>query len=167
MSSLAFIGLGSNLGDRRAMLDGAISALKREPGVIVRNVSSFLETEPVGGPRGQGTYLNAAAALETTLGPFELLHVLAEIEDRFGRLRTIRWGERTLDLDLLLFDDQIIDTPELTVPHPRLTSRGFVLEPLAEIAPDAIEPVSKRTIAELLLDLDKEACVSDGQKEHR
>jgi 2-amino-4-hydroxy-6-hydroxymethyldihydropteridine diphosphokinase len=153
MLSRAWIGLGSNLGDRRGTLETAIRALREVPGVIVQRVSSFLETEPVGGPAGQGMYLNAAAALETTLDPFELLRVLQQIEAQLGRVRTIRWGARSLDLDLLLFEDSIIDTPELSVPHPRLASRRFVLEPLAELAPRAVEPVSKRTIAELLLDL--------------
>ena len=88
-------------------------------------------------------FLNAAAVLETTLDPFGLLHVLQEIEERFGRVRTVRWGERTLDLDLLLFDDRIVDTPELTIPHPRLAERRFVLEPLAEIAPEAVDPVTE------------------------
>ncbi len=153
MPSLALIGLGSNLGNRREILEGAIRALKDEPGVIVERASSFRETEPAGGPPGQGMYLNAAAALATTLDPFELLRVLQQIEARFGRVRTTHWGPRTLDLDLLLYEDRIIDTPELSVPHPRLASRKFVLEPLAEIAPRAIEPVSKRKIAELLADL--------------
>jgi 2-amino-4-hydroxy-6-hydroxymethyldihydropteridine diphosphokinase len=153
MCSRAFIGLGSNLRDRRETLEGAIRALGQVPGVILRRVSSLLETEPVGGPAGQGVYLNAAAELETTLDPFELLRVLQQIEAQFGRVRTVRWGARSLDLDLLLFEDTIIDTPELHVPHPRLASRRFVLEPLAEIAPLAVEPVSNRTIAELLLDL--------------
>jgi len=155
MSSRALIGLGSNLGDRPGILEGAIRALSEVPGVAVECVSSFVETEPVGGPPGQGIYLNAAAALVTTLDPFQLLGVLQQIEARFGRLRTIRWGARTLDLDLLLYDDAIINTPDLSVPHRRLASRRFVLEPLAEIAPLAVEPVSKRTIAELLLDLGK------------
>ncbi|MGO9469593.1 MAG: 2-amino-4-hydroxy-6-hydroxymethyldihydropteridine diphosphokinase [Isosphaeraceae bacterium] len=156
MSSRVMIGLGSNLGDRRETLEAAIRALGDVPGIIVHRVSSFRETEPVGGPAGQGMYLNAAAALETRLDPFELLRALQQIEARFGRLRTVRWGARTLDLDLLLYQDRIIDTPELKVPHPRLASRRFVLEPLAEIAPHAVEPVSKRTIAELLLDLGRE-----------
>jgi 2-amino-4-hydroxy-6-hydroxymethyldihydropteridine diphosphokinase len=156
MSSCALISLGSNLGDRRETLEEAIRVLGEVPGVIVQRVSSFLETEPVGGPPGQGMYLNAAAALETTLDPFELLGALQQIEARFGRVRSIRWGARILDLDLLLFDDSIIDTPELSVPHPRLASRRFVLKPLAQIAPLAVEPVSKRTIAELLLDLGQE-----------
>jgi 2-amino-4-hydroxy-6-hydroxymethyldihydropteridine diphosphokinase len=153
MPHLAFIALGSNLGDRRGTLEGAIAALSGTSGVVVRKVSSFHETEPVGGPPGQGLFLNAAAVLETSLDPFGLLQVLREIEERFGRTRTVRWGERTLDLDLLLFDDRVVDTPELTVPHPRLTERRFVLEPLAEVAPDTIEPVTRRTIIDLLADL--------------
>jgi 2-amino-4-hydroxy-6-hydroxymethyldihydropteridine diphosphokinase len=153
MSSIAIIGLGSNLGDRRATLDGAIAALAVTPGVGVRRVSSYHETDPVGGPPGQGRYLNAAAVLETTLDPLGLLHTLEAIEARFGRVRTVRWGERTLDLDLLLFGDRIIQTPELTVPHPRLAERRFVLEPMAEVAPDAVEPRSGRTVSELLQEL--------------
>lgn len=155
MSSRAMIGLGSNLGDRRAFLEGAIAALAASPGVQVRGVSSFRETEPVGGPPGQGPYLNAAAVLETTLDPFELLHRLQAIEARAGRVRTVRWGERTLDLDLLLFDDRVIETDELTVPHPRLAERRFVLEPLAEVAPEALEPRTGRTVSELCRELDR------------
>jgi 2-amino-4-hydroxy-6-hydroxymethyldihydropteridine diphosphokinase len=154
-SSLVFIGLGSNLGDREAALKGAIAALGQTPGVVLRSVSSFHETEPVGGPAGQGMFLNAAAVLETTLDPFALLKILQEIEARFGRVRTVHWGERTLDLDLLLFGDQIIDTPELSVPHPQFTTRRFVLEPLAEVAPTAVDPVTKRTIAEILAELNQ------------
>ena len=155
MPSRAFIGLGSNLGDRRGTLLGAIAALDATPGVIVKGVSSFYKTEPVGGPPGQGMFLNAAAELETTLEPLALLRILREIEARFGRVRTVRWAERTLDLDLLLFDQEIIDTPALCVPHPRLASRRFVLGPLAEIAPGAVDPVSKRSVAELLEDLER------------
>jgi len=156
-SSLASIGLGSNLGDRRLALEGAIAALTEAPGVVVRDRSSFHETEPVGGPSGQGSYLNAAAVLETTLGPFDLLRLLQAIEARFGRARTVRWSERTLDLDLLLYDDRIIDTPELVVPHPRFSTRRFVLAPLAEIAPGAVDPITNRTVAALLADLDRDS----------
>jgi 2-amino-4-hydroxy-6-hydroxymethyldihydropteridine diphosphokinase len=154
MPSLACIALGSNLGDRQGTLERAIAALGRTRGVVVKKVSSFHETEPVGGPPGQGPFLNAAAVLETTFDPFDLLHVLQEVEERFGRTRTVHWGERTLDLDLLLFDDQIVTTAELAIPHPRMATRRFVLEPLAEIAPDAVDPVSRRTIAALLAALE-------------
>ena len=155
MRSLALIGLGSNLGDRPANLNGAMSALGQVLGINVRQVSSFHETEPVGGPPGQGMFLNAVALLETDFEPLPLLHVLQEIEVQFGRQRTVRWGERTLDLDLLLFDDRIIDTPELCVPHPRMRTRRFVLEPLLEVAPVAVDPVTNRPFAEILADLSR------------
>jgi 2-amino-4-hydroxy-6-hydroxymethyldihydropteridine diphosphokinase len=151
----ALIGLGSNLGDRRATLESALAQLSAAPGVVVAKVSSFHETAPVGGPEGQGLFLNAAAALDTTLEPLPLLHLLLDIEARHGRTRTVHWGPRTLDLDLLLFDDRVVNTPELSVPHPRLAVRRFVLEPLAEIAPDAVNPVTKRTVLEMLADLDR------------
>jgi 2-amino-4-hydroxy-6-hydroxymethyldihydropteridine diphosphokinase len=153
MRSLALIGLGSNLGDRPANLNGAISALGHVPGIAVLKVSPFHETEPVGGPPGQGMFLNAVALLETDLEPLSLLHVLQEIETRFGRERTVRWGERTLDLDLLLFDNRIIDTPELCLPHPRMRTRRFVLEPLVEVAPGAVDPVTGRPFSAILADL--------------
>ena len=134
MSHDAFISLGSNLGDRVANLNGAIEELGQTPGLEVRRVSSFHETEPVGGPPGQGMFLNAVAVLETDLEPVPLLSILQEIETRFGRQRTVRWGARTLDLDLLLFDGRIMNTPELCLPHPRMHTRRFVLEPLVEVA---------------------------------
>jgi 2-amino-4-hydroxy-6-hydroxymethyldihydropteridine diphosphokinase len=152
--SVALVGLGSNLGDRKAALENAVASLAETPGVVVRKVSSLYDTEPVGGPPGQGRYLNAAAMLETSLDPFELLHVLQSIEADLGRVRLVRWGERTLDLDLLLFDDRIIESPVLSLPHPRFALRRFVLEPLAEVAPEAVDPVSHRTIAELLAALE-------------
>ncbi len=151
MPSRAMIGLGSNLGDRRATLDGAVAALAASPDIDVVRVSGFIETEPVGGPPGQGPYLNAALEVKTTLDPLGLLRVLQEIEGRFGRVRAVRWGERTLDLDLLLFDDLVVDSPELTVPHSRMTGRRFVLEPLAEIAPTTVIPDTGRTVAEWLV----------------
>jgi 2-amino-4-hydroxy-6-hydroxymethyldihydropteridine diphosphokinase len=98
-------------------------------------------------------FLNAVALLETDLEPLSLLHVLQEIETRFGRERTVRWGERTLDLDLLLFDNRIIDTPELCLPHPRMRTRRFVLEPLVEVAPGAVDPVTGRPFSAILADL--------------
>ncbi len=153
MGSSALIGMGSNLGDRQANLNGAIAALGEAPNVTIRQVSSFHETEPVGGPAGQGKYLNAVARIETGLDPVALLHVLQEIEARFGRERTVRWGARTLDLDLLVFDDRIIATPELEVPHPRMRTRRFVLEPLVEVAPCSVDPVTGRSFAAILAEL--------------
>jgi 2-amino-4-hydroxy-6-hydroxymethyldihydropteridine diphosphokinase len=153
MHCLALIGLGSNLGDRPANLTGAIAALGQVPGITVRGISSIHETKPVGGPPGQGMFLNAVVGIETALEPLPLLHVLQEIEARFGRARTVHWGERTLDLDLLLFDGRILDTPELRLPHPRMHTRRFVLEPLLEVAPTAVDPVTGRAFAAILADL--------------
>lgn len=149
----ALIALGSNLGDRRANLNGAIAALGQTPGVAVEKISSFHETEPVGGPPGQGMFLNAVAMLQTDLEPLALLGVLQDLEAQFGRKRTVRWGERTLDLDLLVFDDRILDTPELCLPHPRMRTRRFVLEPLLEVAPAMVDPVTQRPFAAILADL--------------
>jgi len=155
MGTLALIGLGSNLGDRKAILDGALAQLRQTPELIVRSVSTYHETGPVGGPAGQGPFLNAAASLETTLEPIALLHRLQEIEADAGRVRTVRWGERTLDLDVLLFGDAIINMPKLSVPHPRMGVRRFVLVPLEEIAPDARDPLTGRSIRELRANVER------------
>ena len=155
MGTLALIGLGSNLGDRKAALDAAVSALAATPGIEALAVSSYHETTPIGGPNGQGAFLNAAARLQTTLGPRELLCVLHAIEHAAGRLRTVRWGERTLDLDLLIFGCKFLDTPELELPHPRLGIRRFVLAPLAEIAPTIVDTTNGLTVAQLLANLDR------------
>ncbi len=132
----AYVALGSNLGDREATLLGAVDALAAEPGIDVVAVSRFFDTEPVGYV-DQPRFLNGAAALETTLTARELLEVLLAVERRFGRSRdgVPAQGPRTLDLDLLLYGEAEIDEPGLSVPHPRLHERRFVLEPLADLDP--------------------------------
>src|SRR5215831_14393260 len=150
MTFTAYLALGSNLGDRRANLDRAVEMLRATPGVAVRKVSSYHETEPVGGPPGQEMYLNAAAELQTELPPKALLAALLEIEAKLGRVRGERFGPRTIDLDLLLYGEQASDDAELTVPHQRMHERAFVLEPLAEIAPLAVHPLRQSTVRDLL-----------------
>lgn len=141
------IALGSNLGDSRSILNGAIDRLRSQPQIALVAVSSWYLTKPVGPP--QPDYLNGCATLQTSLEPGDLLRALHAIEAEFGRVREQHWGARTLDLDLLLYADRIIDTPSLQVPHPRMTERAFVLIPLAEVAPTWIEPRSGCAIADL------------------
>jgi 2-amino-4-hydroxy-6-hydroxymethyldihydropteridine diphosphokinase len=136
----AYIGLGSNLDDRERMLWSALHMLAFSPEVDVVAVSSFRETDPVG-YLDQPAFLNAAAAVETELGPRELLGLLLDVERELGRTREgPRFGPRTIDLDLLLYGDEVVDEPGLTIPHPRLHERAFALEPLAELDPDLAVP---------------------------
>ncbi len=145
--SFCAIGLGSNLGDSQSILTGAIDRLRSHAQIEVIAVSRWYLTAPVGPP--QPEYLNSCAMIQTSLIPLDLLNVLHSIESEFGRIRQEVWGARTLDLDLLLCDDLIIDLPTLQVPHPRMLDRAFVLVPLSEIAPDIIEPKSGRSIITL------------------
>ena len=137
--SIAYIALGANLGDPATTVRAAFGALANLPESRVLHCSSLYRTAPVG-LADQPEFINAVAKLATTLAPEALLDALHEIEQRFGRVRAERNGPRTLDLDLLLYDDQFIDLPRLTLPHPRLHLRAFVLQPLAEIAPDLAIP---------------------------
>ena len=152
----AWIALGANLGNPRETLTRAIESLNKAPSRIrVERVSNWIETAPVGGPPDQPRYLNGAASLRTSLRPRELLEELLRIELELGRDRSSpeRNGPRAIDLDLLLYEGEIISDSDLQVPHPRLHQRAFVLIPLAEIAPDAVHPVLKKKVRELLAEL--------------
>lgn len=152
-----YIALGSNLGDRQDYLDRALQALQEHSDIEVTQTSSSFETTPVGGPAGQPRFLNAAAELKTDLSPRELIDVLLKVERDLGRVRRERHGPRTIDLDLLFYEDQVIQEPGLTVPHPAMHERWFVLKPLAEIAPTVIHPLLDATIQDLLESLEPEA----------
>ena len=153
----AFLGLGSNLGDRKSQLDFAIKRLEAHPSISDLQVATFLETDPVG-YLDQDKFLNTVVELKTSLTPDELLAVAQAIEEEAHRVRIIRWGPRTLDVDILLYDTQILDDPHLTIPHPRMREREFVLAPLAEIAPNIAIPPDGRTARELLVQLRQSGC---------
>lgn len=132
----AFLGLGSNLGDRRAHLRAAVDSL----GPMVRRVSPVYETEPLGGPPGQEPYLNVVVEIDTDLSPRALLGLCHRLEAAAGRVRDVRWGPRTLDVDILWIEGVTVDEPDLTVPHPRMWERRFVLAPLGDLAPELLPP---------------------------
>lgn len=146
----AFIGLGSNLGDRRKNIERAIEELKLSHMVRVTKVSKLYESEPVGGPP-QDKFLNGVAEIETDVSPRMLLALLKVVENEIGRRSSgVKWSPREIDLDILLCDDVIIDEADLKIPHPLIHLRRFVIEPLYEIAPEVIHPVLKKSIKELL-----------------
>lgn len=153
----AYVGLGANLEDRERNIRAALTKLGQTDGTTVERVSELIENPPVGMNADAPPFLNAVAQITTTLGSHALLHRLLEIEKELGRQRRRKWEPRTIDLDLLLFGDQIISSQELVVPHPLMHERRFVLEPMAQIAPDAVHPVLQMTIAGLLSDLDSRA----------
>lgn len=148
--TLAYLGLGSNLGDRETSLQQASEALDWGPARLLR-CSRRYEAAPVGGPEDQPWFLNQVVEIETRLEPFELLDRCMAIENALGRRRSseVRWGPRIIDIDILLFGDQIVDTGGLVVPHPRLFERAFALVPLAELAPDLVPPGKSETVSQL------------------
>jgi len=151
------IGLGSNLGNRRQILDRAVARLAAHPRMLMVDTSPWHETSPVGGPPGQPPCLNGAAVVETSAAPQAVLEVLQQIEIHLGRRRWERWGPRTVDLDLLLYDQLELSTPSLVLPHPRMAWRRFVVEPAAEVAGSMVHPTTGWTIARLLDHLDTAA----------
>ena len=148
----AYIALGSNLGDREKNLRGALALLDGNPRCRVCRVSEFHETAPVGYD-DQGNFINAAAEIETLCSPGELMGLLLEIEAALKRERVIRWGPRTIDLDILLYDDLITSDSFVTIPHPRMAHRLFVMEPICELAPYAVHPILRKTMEEIKAEL--------------
>ena len=143
-----FIGIGSNQGDRLALISQAARALGAAEGTRVVQMATIRETEPLGPP--QEPYLNTVVEVETERTPEELLRALQDVERRLGRAPSPqRWGPRVIDLDLLLYDDRVIRRPDLSIPHPRMHERDFVLEPLAQLAPEVIHPVLRQSVASL------------------
>lgn len=149
MSVTAYIALGSNLGVRWENLNRAVDLLRAAPGIRVNKLSSSFDNPAVGGPADSPRFLNAAAEIETSLSPQELLQTLMGIESSMGRVRAERNEPRVIDLDVLLYSDQILSTPELVIPHPRMHEREFVLKPMEEIARDVRHPVLNQTMHEL------------------
>lgn len=144
----AFLGLGSNLGERESHIREALCRLDEHQGIRVERVSSLYETAPVG-YTDQPDFLNAVAEVRTELGPRDLLETVLGIEKEMGRTRNLRWGPRVIDIDLLLFGDSAIDAPDLVIPHPRMADRAFAMAPLAEIAPDLMLPDGRMVVEAL------------------
>ena len=152
MDWTVYLGLGSNLGDRKGNCTAAINALRHNPAISLRRVSSLYETEPLE-YTSQECFYNAVVEMDTSLSPGTLLAFCQQVESGLGKKVDVRKGPRTIDLDLLFFSDQVITTPELIVPHPMIPLRVFVLVPLAEIAPQWVHPVLGKTVLEILAQL--------------
>ena len=146
---VAYIGFGSNIGDRLAYIQSAIHALSKTEGITLQRISSVYKTDPIG-YETQAQFLNGAAAIQTHLPPLSLLHILKDIETTIGRQHRIRWGPREIDLDILIYGDMCLQTEKLVIPHPEMHRRRFVLAPLAEIAPDLVHPIFQETVQTLL-----------------
>ncbi len=157
--AIAYIGIGSNLGNRKENCEKAVNLLSQK-GIKVLKRSSFYETEPWG-VKEQPKFINAALEVETDLEPEELLKTIKGIESDLGRGSVIRWGPRLIDLDILLYNDLVVKTNNLEIPHPGVKNREFVLKPLSEIAPDKIHPVLKKSIESLLLE-----CLESSEKNY-
>ena len=152
VTATAYLGLGSNLGDRLAVMSAAVATLNEHPRIKVDfqgGVASLYETSPIGGPPDQPPYLNSALRVQTSLAPLGLLDTVLSIETTLGRVRGERWGPRLIDIDVLLYDDVVLDHERLTLPHPRLHQRRFVLAPLCEIAAEVTHPLLQVTLAQL------------------
>jgi 2-amino-4-hydroxy-6-hydroxymethyldihydropteridine diphosphokinase len=150
---IAYIGIGANVGDREGNIRAAIDRLRESSNVEVTRVSKLLDNPAAGGPAGSPSFLNGAVEVSTSLSARALLDRLFEIEKSLGRERRLKWGPRTIDLDLLLFGDEIIAEPGITVPHALLHERTFVLQPMNEIAPDVIHPALRKSMRDLLAQL--------------
>ena len=160
MPSTAYIGIGSNLGSPKKNCDQAIDLIRNHPEISTTTQSPYYETEPVG-PKNQGWFINAVIQVQTNLEPSALLTILFDVEKEMGRIRRGKWGPRIIDLDLLFYGDRVINNETLKLPHPEVANRRFVLEPLCDIAADFIHPVLKKTMKELLSQL------QDFHKAHR
>ena len=156
-----YIGFGSNIGDRLAHIQNAIHTLSKTEGITLQKISSIYTTDPVG-YEAQAQFLNGVAAIQTSLSPHSLLHTLKDIETAIGRKHRIRWGPREIDLDILIYGNLCVQTEKLVIPHPEMHLRGFVLVPLAEIAPDLVHPVFQESIQTLRGGLEDDESVSES-----
>lgn len=150
-----FLSIGSNLGDRALYVQTAVNSLNNHKKINISQQASILESDPVGGPDGQGKYLNTVIEIATELDQFHLLKFCQNLEEAAGRKREIKWGPRTLDIDILIFNNLIQDSPILIIPHPEMHYRRFVLQPLSEIAPELIHPVLGISVSKILNNLNK------------